>query len=582
MVAMAAISPSVSLGNGLMYQLPEDGAWAKYEISLTSRTGDQVELSGRGTLRMASVGQKSVDGKPCRWIQANLEIAFAEVDARFETVLNVLVPEKHLGKGKTPLSHVVVTSEGVQATIHENGERRRLNDPQAPNESPLPLILAPPLGERKALKAATIKNAKLGQIACGGESGTIELARGGTKGVVKMETRLAKQTPFGVVYASWRGSVEQTAETPSHEATWEFHLVDFGLEAPEHALDESPETPAPKVRPKAMITRGDAPAATDAEAKEDLLAICGPRATHVMDRPASKAASAELATGIRNHPELVQRCKQFAESIIESPDIAASLAAIGRELARRPPLKQLARDIMAEDGGDHADRIKNAILRRMERSLQGEAWKKCCDDALDKFTSRPLVNAAIQSLIETWRNRFLDTEYDFFPALAADPRLKARLTELNGGKTPTLNTSENLFLKHVATEERWETFTVQLLGAPLVKKELGEAFMVVLESDEFKAIVTSRLAKIMGDAQFQSLAVDLMDVWLRDNPTAAQFEGILQPLIALPVLNEATIGALHDVRKCEDLNEAFGKAFKSVLESDEFKKAIESAFLSDL
>lgn len=338
--------------------------------------------------------------------------------------------------------------------------------------------------------------------------------------------------------------------------------------------------PAKQLKSAATITASDAPGALAAEAHEDFRATCNARALRAMDRPAVKAAMEELKAGILDHRELAQAGRQLLESLRKSPEIAASAAAFKEQLAQSPSLKQIVRDAMVENGDTH--RVSATISKRWERNRQGEAWKKCLDDAVDKFKSRPLTIAAIESLATNGDVRFMDAICDHLTARAADPKLMARLTELNGGKTPGPEALQDLLLKHVATEERWETFAVQFLQMSLVKKELAGVFVAMLESDEFRTIIASRLAKIMADAQFQRLAVNLMDVLLRDNPTAAQFERVLKPFIALPVLNESTIGILLDMKKCKDVNEASGKAFESVLKSDEFKNAIESAFLSNL
>lgn len=338
--------------------------------------------------------------------------------------------------------------------------------------------------------------------------------------------------------------------------------------------------PASQLKPATSITGSDAPTAPATEAKEDRRAIRKARAVRAMDRPAVKAARDELKTGLLDHQDFAQAGGQLLESLRRSPDIAAPAAAFMEKLAQSAALKQIILDTTAEKPDRH--RAKAVILKRIERNRQGNAWNKCVDDATSKFASRPRINAAVRSLARIDEIKVEDAMCDYLTARTADPKLMARLTELNGGKTPDAQALQNLFLKHVFTEERYETFAVQFFKMPLLKKELAGALLTILHSDELKTIITSRLAKLLGDAQFQQLVVNVFDVLLSENPTAAQFEGTLKPLFELPIVEESIVGAVGDVKKCENLSGLVDKAFKSVIKSDEFKRVFESAFLSNL
>jgi len=338
--------------------------------------------------------------------------------------------------------------------------------------------------------------------------------------------------------------------------------------------------PASQLKPATSITGADAPAAPATEANKDSRAIYEARVDRAMDRPAVKAAMDELKAGLLDYQELERAGGQLLEALRKSPDIAASAPAFKEKLVQSAAVKQIILDTTVEKPDWR--RALALASKRAERNRQGAAWNKSVAAAASKFASRPLISAAVRSLVETGDIRVEDAIVDRLTARLADPKFVARLIELDGGKTPDAEASQNLLLKHVFTEERCETFVVQFLKMPLLKKELAGALVTIIESDEVKTIITSRLAKLLGDEQFQRLAVNVIDIVLSENPTAAQFEGTLTPLLESPVLEESVVGALVDVKKCENLNGSFRKAVESVFDSDEFREVFESAFLSNL
>ena len=99
-----ALFPAVALPEGLLYQLPKDGHWVRFEIDDTITGPDGTEFPVVGTLTMSSVGTTKVDGQKCRWIEIAVEAK--QSGKPFSHVDKLLIPEKHLGKGKEPLKHV--------------------------------------------------------------------------------------------------------------------------------------------------------------------------------------------------------------------------------------------------------------------------------------------------------------------------------------------------------------------------------------------------------------------------------------------------------------------------------------------
>ncbi len=83
-----------------LYALPADGAWVEYDWTAT--TPDCREH--KGTLRLSSVGSKTVDGTACRWVELRKEYKQGEETKR--EYRKVLIDEKAFAAAPTLRDHV--------------------------------------------------------------------------------------------------------------------------------------------------------------------------------------------------------------------------------------------------------------------------------------------------------------------------------------------------------------------------------------------------------------------------------------------------------------------------------------------
>ncbi|HUG92178.1 MAG TPA: hypothetical protein VML55_15160 [Planctomycetaceae bacterium] len=224
-VALAASAPAALKADGLIHQLPKDGAWALYDLKFAiSRGGEQRELTG--TLRVASVGKTVEDGKDARWIEFRLDFKLPDEGER--TILSkVLVPDEHLQAGKSPVDHII---RGWLKEPEADQARRIEGD----NLGPLPIFLGGPGKDHRKLDAETLKNEKLGEIEAAGAGGTIEYQEGNRQQAADYEVRTHEKAPFGVVTAKFTIRIQDEAE-PVGRAT--LTLSDIG----DTALSDLPD-----------------------------------------------------------------------------------------------------------------------------------------------------------------------------------------------------------------------------------------------------------------------------------------------------------------------------------------------------
>jgi hypothetical protein len=213
----AALSASVLRADGLIYRLPPDGAWAGYDVHVTSQvqteSNDPRELKLQGTLMLSSVGQVTVDKHACRWIEIKQEIApVARPKQMISRALKLLIPERHLARGEDPLAHVLkmyysqkgpglpavpVERIAESATIDRGYSRRQYELDRFRS------IFPQPFEDMKREKQTV--DTKLGRVECEKVSGTSDLPKAPLRGggewawKGKFDCFLSEKAPFGVV-----------------------------------------------------------------------------------------------------------------------------------------------------------------------------------------------------------------------------------------------------------------------------------------------------------------------------------------------------------------------------------------------
>jgi hypothetical protein len=226
MAGLCALVSATARADGLLYQLPDDGSWVRFEANYTFKADGMEEPGqGTGTLTMASVGRVLEGPEPCRWIEFDVRLK----DTGPEQVLirKLLIPEKYLTKGENPTEHVVrgwakFNDEDVQPAVPIHGR--------------WPAYLAGPLQDEKPLEEQLVES-KLGALKCEGVTGWIQYTEGDLDMKVTFGTRLHETAPFGVVSSRMQfemmreGKVLQTVDATAK-------LIDYGTDAktalPEH------------------------------------------------------------------------------------------------------------------------------------------------------------------------------------------------------------------------------------------------------------------------------------------------------------------------------------------------------------
>lgn len=125
---------SLVQADGLVHQLPTDGAWVRYKLSEQGtftvmfpsglmvppglKKAQNLPVESGGSVELRSVGRDDVNGEECRWIELELR---AETSGKFpdpatgdllekkenrHIILKMLIPQKQLASGADPLAHV--------------------------------------------------------------------------------------------------------------------------------------------------------------------------------------------------------------------------------------------------------------------------------------------------------------------------------------------------------------------------------------------------------------------------------------------------------------------------------------------
>ena len=193
-------------GDGIVYQLPENGGQARFDMEIdVTAAGQQMTL--KGSLAIAALGETTVDGEKCRWIEMKSIMPIDGVERI--AISKILVPEAHLAKGKSPGEKMIRGwfKEGDAAAV----EFKDLKDPRAMMAA---AFLSGPLQNSQDLAKAEIDNPKLGKLSCAGIAGSFEVSPNNDIPVaIQVENRLHEKAPFGLVSANWKFELKINGQT---------------------------------------------------------------------------------------------------------------------------------------------------------------------------------------------------------------------------------------------------------------------------------------------------------------------------------------------------------------------------------
>jgi hypothetical protein len=228
---LLVLSAALARADGLLCQLPKDGSWATYDLDMGAKMPGGGVAKAKGTVWLASVGQTTENGEPCRWIEVEFKITMAMGDQKREEIEieKLLIPEKYLAKGESPLEHVLRAWKK-----HGDNKPVKMDKSNDIDSGPLPLILSGPWKEVKKLDKAEVE-CKLGKVACEGVQGSLEFKIHGGAMKCKLENRLHADSPFGVATSRWTLEMPDTPGMGGMD--WGLKLVDFGKDAKDKMPD---------------------------------------------------------------------------------------------------------------------------------------------------------------------------------------------------------------------------------------------------------------------------------------------------------------------------------------------------------
>ena len=223
------LAPAIALADGLFYQLPADGASAKFDMQMKGGPpGSDHEMNG--SLTMSSVGRIEHDGQPARWIEVKLTM---KQDGGEQTIVGkTLILEKHLKRGENPFANFIKCY-----VRHGSSEVKEVKDASGDDAGPLPAFLSGPLDEAKELPEAETDSA-LGKAACKGVTGKLEVPEGDRKVHVDFENRLHERAPFGVVTSTMKFNVKHDGES-RESGVIELKLAEIGMGAKSELPDSN-------------------------------------------------------------------------------------------------------------------------------------------------------------------------------------------------------------------------------------------------------------------------------------------------------------------------------------------------------
>jgi hypothetical protein len=210
LIVSVLTAPSV-WADGLLYQLPDDGAWARFELQITDNNASsrKVEVIMRSVGRMASE-------PPARWLEFKVP---SEDETR---TLKLLIPERYLKEGEQPIEHIIRAWRKDSEAIPVSVPRMR--------DFWMLVFLAGPLRDVKTLDSKSIET-PLGALECPGLVGQSHVREDdGYEEDLTYTVRRHAKAPFGVVACDIDCVVTKDGKLHG-KVKYELKLVEVGKDA---------------------------------------------------------------------------------------------------------------------------------------------------------------------------------------------------------------------------------------------------------------------------------------------------------------------------------------------------------------
>jgi len=213
---------------GIIRGLPEDGAWARFDVQLEIVTakGDRVP-SGSSSFTIRSVGREMVDDAPCRWIELVTSQKLNDGAARAD-LFKILVPEKHFTEDDNPLDHAVRAWSRRGNTVATS--KLVEIDKFTRNHKPLDPLFYGKLDQLTEVDPMTIET-PLGKYRCSGIIGTRNVPSNvsGESTNYRHDTREEMSVPFGVVEYRVESEKLRAGKPVGPKQVLTYKLVEMGM-----------------------------------------------------------------------------------------------------------------------------------------------------------------------------------------------------------------------------------------------------------------------------------------------------------------------------------------------------------------
>jgi hypothetical protein len=209
-VALVSLANIPARADGLLYRLPKDGTWARFELRYTNDNG----VVRKENLFMRSVG-RTYDSDGSRW----LELKYPQEEGT--KTVKLLIPERRLQEGESPLDHV------LRAWVRRGEATESLAKAR---DFWLLVALAGPLTQVEKLEPKAV-DGPLGELECPGLTGRAHVREDdGFELDLTYTIRRHEKSPFGVVTCDIDGIILRGGEKKAKFKV-EFRLAEVGEDA---------------------------------------------------------------------------------------------------------------------------------------------------------------------------------------------------------------------------------------------------------------------------------------------------------------------------------------------------------------
>lgn len=228
------------------------------------------------------------------------------------------------------------------------------------------------------------------------------------------------------------------------------------------------------------------------------------RIQQVLERPAVDKAIDAFIEAVAADPVLQPAAAKLAV-VFEDPTLLEVAGSVLERVKELPAMQVIVRETMAAHPDASPENIGEMVGADLERAFESANF-----DAVFNEFGRHLMGGRMTELLTAGLTPRIEAALTTY-----ETQWSKRLTELNGGSTPSVTRATELFLERGWTSERIEKCLLGLLESPAVRHETARIVVTAIGLPAVAAELRRVASDLAQDLELQRDAVEVFSLLLQ-------------------------------------------------------------------